>query len=165
MVSQVKLLSDQDCNDLINLFHERHSDTFRLDWKTERDNLDTDRRQRLYLFPRSDKLYQSLCDKILRYSPEGYIIEIFIAQYVKGEGVDWHTDFPFYEKQPPYDNKRHNNFSILLTNDFEGGILEIDNESVDTPVGVATFFDTSFDHRVTRVTSGTRYSLIGWIYM
>lgn len=165
MHTQVKLLSDKDCNDLINLFQERHDETFRLDWLTERGDLHTDRKQRLYLFPRSDKLYKSLCDKVLAHYPDGYVIEIFIAQYLEGEGVDWHTDYPFYEKRPPYENKRRYNFSVLLTNDFKGGILEVNNESVETPVGVATFFDTTFDHRVTRVTEGTRYSLIGWIYM
>ena len=165
MYPQVKLLNDDDCNDLINLFHERHEKTFRLDWKSERGGRPTDRKQRLYLFEKHDTIYQSLREKLLSDYPDGYLIEIFIAKYEEGEGVDWHTDFEYYEKSPPLKNKRRYNFSILLTNDFEGGILEVDNESVDTPIGVATFFDTSLDHRVTRVTKGARYSLIGWIYM
>lgn len=165
MYTQTKVLSSEDCNDLISLFQERHGDTFRLDWLTERGELHTDRKQRLYLFPRSDIMYQSLCEKILAHYPDGYVIEIFIAQYTVGEGVDWHTDFPYYEKRPPYENKRQINFSILLTNDFEGGMLQVNDETVDTPIGVATFFDVKTDHRVTRVTSGIRYSLIGWVYM
>jgi hypothetical protein len=162
-ISQKQLLSKNECDELIDLFYERYSSTFRLDWEKERGDLHTDRKQRLYLFEKSDILYKTLSDKILG-NQDGYLIEIFIAQYNVGEGVDWHTDYPYYEKQPPLHNKRRINFSILLTDDYKGGILEVDNERVSTPVGVITFFDVTSNHRVTRVTNGTRYSLIGWIY-
>ena len=162
-VSQKELLSHSECEELIRLFNDRINSTFRLDWDTERSNLPTDRKQRLYLFEKSDILYKQLSNKILG-DQDGYLIELFIARYNVSEGVDWHTDFEYYEKQPPYKNKRRINFSIVLTNDFKGGILEINSESVSTPVGTITYFDASINHRVTRVTDGTRYSLIGWIY-
>lgn len=162
-VSQKELLSPKECEDLIDVFNHRIEYTFRLDWKIERDNLPTDRKQRLYNIEQSDILHKHLSNKILG-NQDGYLIELFIARYNVGEGVDWHTDFEYYEKQPPYRNKRRINFSILLTNDFKGGILEIDSESLSTPVGTITYFDRALNHRVTRVTDGTRYSLIGWIY-
>lgn len=162
-VSQKELLTPNECAELVQLFNDRISSTFRLDWEVERDDLYTDRKQRLYLFEESDILFTQLSDKIIG-DQDGYLIELFIARYNVGEGVDWHTDFPCYEKQPPCLNRRRINFSIVLTDDFEGGILEVENEKVSTPVGTITYFDAKTNHRVTRVTSGTRYSLIGWIY-
>lgn len=175
--TQKPILDPIECDELISLYHKRHDDTFRLDWKVERNNLYTDRKQRLYLFGQYDILHRTLTEKILSHHSQvcneleieqialPYVKEIFIAEYNVGEGVDWHTDFEYHEKQPPFVNKRRYNFSILLNSSYECGILEVNKESVNTPIGVATFFDVNTDHRVTRVTDGTRYSLIGWVYM
>lgn len=120
----------------------------------------------MYLFPENDKIMKPFSDRILEKFEKGsYLKDVFIAEYNVGEGVDWHTDFPYFEKEPPYKNERRINFSILLNNSFEGGILEVNDKTLNTPVGTVTFFDVNFNHRVTRVTKGTRYSLIGWVYM
>lgn len=161
MYSQKKILDIDYCDMLVDLFHEQYHKTFRLDWKTERSGLLTDRKQRLYLIDVDTDLHKKLSSKI---TDSGYLIELFVVQYEVGEGVDWHTDFEYHEKQPPYKNERKINFSVPLTNDHSGGILEVDNESVDTEIGVCTYFDVKTNHRVTRVTEGTRYTLIGWIY-
>lgn len=53
--------------------------------------------------------------------------------------------------------------SILLNTDFEGGELIVDGGSIEKPrVGQITVFPGIVPHEVKKVTSGTRYSLVGW---
>lgn len=167
MLQQIpNFLTGTECSEFLYEYQRRYDATFRLDWEVERTIFHTDRKQRLYLFPENDKIMKPFSDRILEKFEKGsYLKDVFIAEYNVGEGVDWHTDFPYFEKEPPYKNERRINFSILLNNSFEGGILEVNDKTLNTPVGTVTFFDVNFNHRVTRVTKGTRYSLIGWVYM
>ena len=63
-------------------------------------------------------------------------------------------------------------FSIILNTDYEGGNFEFEVGALHekertitlTPkLGCAIVFPSFTFHRVTPVTKGTRYSLVGWI--
>jgi len=77
---------------------------------------------------------------------------------------DWHEDVLHNST-----NKQLRKLSmVILLNDideYSGGILELDHK--DQPInfkkkGDAIFFPSYLKHRVTPVTSGTRYSLVCW---
>jgi len=58
-------------------------------------------------------------------------------------------------------------FSLLLSDDFTGGELQFHNHnsswSVEQHLGSLIIFDSTLPHRVTKVKSGTRKSLVGWV--
>ena len=61
-------------------------------------------------------------------------------------------------------------FQLSDPSDYEGGVLEFQNPMntneihvVEKKQGLMTIFDSRVPHRVTEVTSGTRYSLVGWV--
>lgn len=161
-----RILRPVECRDIIGIFLDRYASTFRLDWEKEFGDLyKADRKQTLYQFQEGDPIKIGISSLILNdFSRDCYIKEMFIARYEVGEGVGTHRDFMYYEKESPYRNKRFINFSIPLNSSFEGGILLVNGEEVTPQIGVATFFDVNAEHEVTRVTEGTRFSLIGWIY-
>lgn len=77
---------------------------------------------------------------------------------------DWHNDFG-----PTNISTRKLSFSILLSdpNEFEGGTLEfIPSFSEYTSVrkGSIVIFPSYLIHRVTEVTKGIRYCIVGWIH-
>ena len=61
-------------------------------------------------------------------------------------------------------------FQLSDPSEYEGGVLEFQNpmntneiQVIEKKQGLLTVFDSRVPHRVTEVTSGTRYSLVGWI--
>lgn len=83
-----------------------------------------------------------------------------------GGHYDWHTDAnPKMQSVP-----RKLSMSLLLSNrsDFDGGNLEVKNDSDDLKVcaqerGRAWFFPSYTLHRVAPVTKGVRRSLVLWV--
>ena len=83
----------------------------------------------------------------------------------------WHID----SHSKPYDDGliRKISFSVILNNDYEGGMLECancnpKNEDIlhnftNLNVGDIIFFPSFLWHRVTPVTKGIRKSLVGWV--
>lgn len=103
-------------------------------------------------------------------------------QFTKYEGskkqhYDWHAD----QRSLPYDKNvdmllrgkiRKISFSVLLNEDYDGGNFEFETglphekerNTILTPsTGCAIVFPSFMYHRVTPVTKGVRYSLVGWI--
>lgn len=97
---------------------------------------------------------------------------------------DWHAD----QHPKPYDDGRVRkiSFSILLNDEYTGGGFEIEtgnpNQEIRTrtivagkskkqlnettmqlPVGSGLFFQSSYFHRVLPVKTGLRKSLVGWV--
>lgn len=92
--------------------------------------------------------------------------------YNKGDFYDWHID----SHSKPYDNGliRKLSFTMCLNDDYEGGEFSICNpHPVAEKTKVTTFkkfkkgtlivFPSHVWHKVDKVTSGTRKSLVGWI--
>mgnify|MGYP001158328659 CR=1 FL=1 len=104
-------------------------------------------------------------------------------QFTKYEGskkqhYDWHAD----QRSIPYSSNdvskelagkiRKISFSIILNTDYTGGNFEFEvgapheknrTEVLTPKLGCAIVFPSFMFHRVTPVTEGTRYSLVGWI--
>jgi predicted 2-oxoglutarate/Fe(II)-dependent dioxygenase YbiX len=168
MFTQYPFLNKEECNELLEFYELNYDSTFRLDWGHE------SRYQRL--LPIHDKpLQERIESKLIFNHPyvcedlgidyfDPHFMEIYISKYEVGEGVGWHKDRSTYEYEEPIENTRIYNFSITLNSDFRGGDLLVDYEYVPKILGASTMFSITQPHKVDTISSGTRYSLIGWVY-
>lgn len=110
--------------------------------------------------------------------------------YDKGEFYNWHCDQGIASYYKPESNQKHGfedvllkdklsvdaelvrkvSFSLQLSEDeeYKGGELQIMDESdgiyeVPKKKGLLVCFDSRARHRVNKVTSGRRKSLVGWV--
>lgn len=97
------------------------------------------------------------------YDLEKNLNKIQIGEYDSGGFYDWHSDGPIIHEMP-----RKLSFSLLLSDpkDFEGGVFELKNikEPLIMEQGSVIVFISSYPHRVTPVTSGSRYSAVAWMH-
>ena len=79
---------------------------------------------------------------------------------------DWHTDSSDHHPDPIFSN-RILSFSVLLNDskEYEGGEFEIRDIELKnfTKQTDMIMFYSNLEHRVSPVTEGTRYSLVGWL--
>ena len=94
---------------------------------------------------------------------QGLADGIQLTRYDKeGQHYGWHQD------RGPGRPNRKLSVTVQLSDpaDYEGGELQLswgtDPVVADKRRGVATFFPSFTNHRVTPVTQGTRYSLVAW---
>ena len=97
-----------------------------------------------------------------------YVIDYYqhaqVGRYGKDCHYDWHIDTAI----PDEFNQQRKLSAVLLLNDsseFEGGHLQIDKVDIDnllTKAGSVIVFPSPSKHRVTPVTSGTRYTAVCW---
>ena len=96
------------------------------------------------------------------------------TKYSKTQHYDWHTD----AGPDVYDNGKTRKISMTINLEdgfnYEGGEFQIDHRNTNTgkknietlgaskTKGTAILFPSHIWHRVTPVTSGTRYSLVVW---
>jgi len=91
----------------------------------------------------------------------GYIIEeaedIQFAVYNKGDFYGWHRD-------SNDTNGRILSVSVQLSDPdkYEGGNLVFEVDPVERAMGTIVIFPSNVRHQVTRITKGTRYSLVQW---
>jgi PKHD-type hydroxylase len=80
-----------------------------------------------------------------------------VAKYTPGLSHDWHVDYTVEDTSKLA-------FSVALNNGYSGGELQIlEAGRIAKPkIGEATWFPAFQGHRVTPVTKGTRYVLLGW---
>lgn len=100
-----------------------------------------------------------------------YLPDLQFTEYygsVSGK-YDWHIDTQF-EEQSCYHRKISMVIQLSDPKDYEGGNLELQPFFYEPPdpvnlrqQGTAIFFPSITYHRVTPVTSGTRYSLVAWM--
>ena len=103
------------------------------------------------------------------------------TKYNLNQHYDWHKDGWTKPYNAPNDLTRHNKIrklsvTVSLSNpkDYEGGELELNNNSMETkkknkfikfnnvPKGSVIVFPSFVEHRVKPVTRGKRYSLVIW---
>lgn len=58
---------------------------------------------------------------------------------------------------------RYKTLIIQLSDNYEGGVLEVNNKIVDKSIGNTVIFDSNAYHSVSAITQGTRYSLVFWL--
>ena len=117
-----------------------------------------------WIFQRLAQTSIQMNNDFFRFDLDGLFQGLQFTRYVAPHGhYTWHTD------KGPEVGIRKLSFSLLLSdpNDYEGGDLELliaeNAQTVERKRGRLTFFPSWALHRVTPVTSGTRYSLVGWI--
>lgn len=111
------------------------------------------------------------------YELVGYDNEtVQLTKYDVGGYYDWHID----EERNPIELMQNNSgefprklsFTLQLSSpdEYEGGDLEFLNPMnteektvINKKQGLLTVFNSRVPHRVTEVTEGTRYSLVGWL--
>ena len=117
-----------------------------------------------------------------------YDIESFDAdsieylEYGPGQHYTWHTDmiYPLITQEVPHtgiqqhpirvEKTRKLSFTLLLNDDYEGGDLQFyfpgantRAQSIPRQKGRLVIFDSRVVHRVTKVKSGLRKSIVGWV--
>jgi predicted 2-oxoglutarate/Fe(II)-dependent dioxygenase YbiX len=89
---------------------------------------------------------------------EGWQQRLRVARYQPGYVHDWHVDYTTEDASKLA-------MSAPLNDGYEGGdlqLLEVDRVDLPGP-GNAVFFPAFHGHRVTAVTGGVRYVLLGWL--
>lgn len=83
-----------------------------------------------------------------------------VKEYIKGDKFDNHYDW-HGRIHEPLDRKMNLTLQLSESDEYEGGDLVIINKTATRELGSVIFFPAHYMHRVTEITSGTRYSLIG----
>jgi predicted 2-oxoglutarate/Fe(II)-dependent dioxygenase YbiX len=155
-------LTRKQCLDLINLdleYVHLHKNAG-YDNPDRENNLNNEVYVGFCRLNKTPQYYTHIIDKFLN----SKIVNMFILRYEKDSFLDLHIDTP-----PPSDFVGKNFFSIVLLNtDFTGGELvfpklnkTFGTESVGHMIQVPTDnMDSSLLHGVSKVTAGTRYSLV-----
>lgn len=97
--------------------------------------------------------------------------EMQYTVYNEGEYYGWHFDDEItVDMDDHIGMKRKLSFSLQLTDpsEYEGGVMQIRSfedtlYEVPKEKGVIVIFDSRARHRVTKVKSGCRKSLVGWV--
>jgi PKHD-type hydroxylase len=87
-----------------------------------------------------------------------------IMEYGKGCHYDWHIDVG---KAVP-NRKLSYTIQLSKSDDYEGGDLEFLGTETNTEAfrqqGACIIFPSFLAHKVTKVKSGTRYAVVGWVH-
>lgn len=116
-----------------------------------------------------DWIYRRIADVSRTFNEATFNFEIDtctdlqLARYRDGQHYDWHTDLG----AGGY-SRRKLSIAVLLSaaDDFDGGVLEFGGGRFSRPSGLAqgdaALFPSWVRHRVTPVTAGERWTLVGW---
>ena len=119
------------------------------------------------MFERLAQAISELNGRWFGFDVAGFFDPLQVSRYDSGSGgFDWHTDRgTFINGRPP----RKLTVIVQLTDPgaYEGGEVELltgrDPLRLDRSLGATHVFPSFVLHRVTRVTKGTRYSIVGWV--
>ena len=94
-----------------------------------------------------------------------YLPNAQYGEYSEGSYYKWHHDIN-WEADTPYDRKLSLGIQLSDPEDYEGGQFEF--KSIENPEnfykqGSVLVFPSYLVHRVTKITKGTRRSLVNWI--
>lgn len=115
-----------------------------------------------------EKLSKVLIDEI---SVKGFDLDYLASpfqftEYKIGDYFNWHRDSV---RNVVTQEERYCSMVIQLNNNYDGGDLELKLENdhteikVEKGIGDLIIFLSNLEHRVTDVTSGTRYTLVNWV--
>lgn len=100
---------------------------------------------------------------------DGYRKEIQFTQYTEGDFYTWHIDTGTKLLEADYTRKLSVVMCLSSKDDYEGGKFELFypgtpfKESFKLDYGDVLIFPSIIQHRVTKVKSGERFSLVGWM--
>ena len=99
-----------------------------------------------------------------------YQVDIQYTKYDKGDFYTWHTDQDLRTIEKSDEKVRKLSFSLQLSdeNEYSGGEIEFKDvmgNKFFAPKnrGCLIIFDSRTEHRVCKITSGVRKSLVGWV--
>lgn len=143
---QSKLFTKQECEMIISLKHE---------YKGYSHILHHDRDYEEWLID-SSKFNFLLKNLTLEFKIKS-LLDGRIICYKVGNYFSLHKDR--YSLHP----NRYKTLIIQLSDNYEGGVLEVNNKKVDKLIGNCVLFDSNEYHSVSAITSGIRYSLVFWL--
>ena len=91
------------------------------------------------------------------------IMPPMVNKYNVGEYYGWHFDQTCMPDQTGNLTRMDYSYTIFFNDDYEGGELQIEDQSVKGKQGQIVIYDNKLRHRVTKITKGTRYACIGWM--
>lgn len=149
MLKQKKIFSEEECNLIVNL-----------------DKID----KREWIFP--DRSYTSF---ILKQTDlTDWFFKKLMSFFETESGINiqsapnyfhYHTfqQGDFFLKHNDTNKSRLYSIGCLLNNDFDGGEFKLYNDeevTLEKTIGNAYIFDVRIQHEITKITKGTRHSLI-----
>ena len=143
---QSKLFTHEECEMIISLNHEPkgYSQIFRDNRDYEEWLIDSNKFNFLLKNLKSEFKIKSL--------PDGRIIKYKVGNY-----------FSLHKDRYSLHPDRYKTLIIQLSDNYEGGVLEVNNKVVDKSSGNCILFDSSDWHSVSAITQGIRYSLVFWL--
>lgn len=160
-------LSEEECFDLITNIKKEYTLTqATVAGTTNSEGISDVRKSSITFLPNiesiDEKLKSTLRDNIKLNGFEATKLNPYqFTEYKVGEYYEWHTD----SSETIY-TERFCSIVIQLNDSYEGGELEITDKDIikiKKKTGTLCVFYSSMLHRVTSVTSGTRYSLVNWV--
>jgi len=97
--------------------------------------------------------------------------DIQVTKYKVGCFYEFHVDsYSSHHFKNSHGKVRKLSMTIQLNEDYEGGEFQVARcykgklqiETLDKSMGTVVVFPSSLEHRVRKVTSGERYSLVAW---
>jgi hypothetical protein len=143
---QSKLFTQEECEMIISLNHEHkgYSQILRDDRDYEEWLIDSTKFNFLLKNLKSEFKIKSLSDgRIIRYNVGNY--------------------FSIHKDRYSLHSDRYKTLIIQLSDNYEGGVLEVNNKIVDKSCGNCILFDSNDWHSVSAITIGIRYSLVFWL--
>ena len=97
--------------------------------------------------------------------------DIQVTKYKQGCFYEFHTDsYSSHHFKDSHGKVRKLSMTVQLNDDYEGGEFQVARccrgklqiETMEKAKGTVIVFPSSLEHRVKKVTSGERYSLVAW---
>jgi len=90
------------------------------------------------------------------------ILHELVLKYEIDDFCSEHIDSPWNMIHPNY--HAHAVWITPLNDDYEGGELYFDGKLIKQEVGVPVKYLRTIPHEITKITKGTRYSLVAWLF-
>lgn len=175
---QTGFFSSTECDALIALSEQSHSTLATLNGTDNPDEILKFRHSYTTFIYKSNQIkniFENLDQKIFAINNENFGFDIDCLTYYQytlynEDGFfEWHRDLIFNSYNQKRDSKmRKLSISVLLNDEFEGGdfIINNGNQQKALPInlkkGDAIIFPSFISHKVSKITNGTRKSLVAW---
>lgn len=152
MIVQKQIFTETECIHIINLIKENQNIWESVDRRYESNSIFYDENTKWIFDKMVDFFEESTHHQILELKKE-----IHFHTYNEGDWFGKHNDNR---------DRRIYSVGVLLNSDFDGGDFNIyipQETMITKNVGNAYIFDVAYEHEITKITEGTRYSIIWFI--
>lgn len=166
------LFTSEECKKIIDLQSQLNLIHSEMAWGEKSEfKRDTDiywlfpENNTLWIFDRILKCVSEINNNYFQYVLDGKVRAFQLGKYSKSQGYDWHQDMG-----RDLISRRKLTISVQLSDpgDYTGGELQFFKSEGEPAIGSKeigslTIFPTWMLHRVTRISKGTRWSLVNWL--